>query len=428
MQPPSRYVWVLVKQRKTAISIEQVAIDDLRPDPANPRRISDAELESLTRSIQEFGLVDPVIARREDKMVIGGHQRLLAARRLGHKTVPVVYVDLSPEKAQLLNVALNRISGDWDKELLARLLADLDATPNIDLSLTGFADDEITKLLKSLEVRDRQDRPESFDVDAALKAAQSAPVAKTGDLWLLGDHRLLCGDSTRPDDLQRLMDGQKAVLMATDPPYLVDYTGGTHPPSRSNKPNVRDKHWDEYRDADASVEFFKSFLTATLPHLIETAAIYQWHAFRRQALVEQAWTESGLLVHQQIIWAKSRGVLTRSHYMWRHEPCFYGWREGKPPKLKPPTNETSVWDISQDGESLGVHPTQKPTEIFQRPISYHTEPGDICLEPFLGSGTQVIAVERLARRCNAIEKEPVYVDVAIKRWEAFTGGKAEKAE
>jgi DNA modification methylase len=411
-----------------AMSIVQVPTDDLNPDPANPRRIGDAELEALTRSIQEFGLVDPIIARREDSIVIGGHQRLLAARRLGYKTVPVVYVDLPPEKARLLNLALNKVSGDWDKELLARLLADLDATPNIDLSLTGFDDDEIAKLLKSLDLRDKKDRAESFDVDAALQAAQANPVAKTGDLWLLGDHRLLCGDSTNPDDVQRLMADTKAVLMATDPPYLVDYTGGSHPQSRSNKPNVKDKHWDEYHDPTTSVDFFRSFLTATLPHLIETAAIYQWHAFRRQALVERAWTESGLLVHQQIIWAKARGVLTRSHYMWQHEPCFYGWREGKTPKRKPPSNETSVWQISQEGESMGIHPTQKPLEIFERPISYHSEPGDVCYEPFLGSGTQLIAAERLARRCYAIEMEPSYVDVAIKRWEAFTGQTATKAE
>jgi DNA modification methylase len=411
-----------------AMSIVQVPTDDLKPDPANPRRIGDAELEALTRSIQEFGLVDPIIARREDGTVIGGHQRLLAARRLGYKTVPVVYVDLSPEKAHLLNLALNRISGDWDKELLARLLADLDSTPNIDISLTGFDDDEIAKLLKGLELRDKKDRAESFDVDEALKAAQAQPVAKRGDLWHLGDHRLLCGDSTDPDDAQRLMADTKAVLMATDPPYLVDYTGGSHPQSRSNKPSVKDKHWDEYRDPTTAVDFFKRFLDVALPHLIETAAIYQWHAFRRQALVEQAWTESGLLVHQQIIWAKARGVLTRSHYMWQHEPCFYGWREGKMPKRKPPSNETTVWSICHEGESMGIHPTQKPLEIFERPISYHTEPGDVCLDPFLGSGTQVIAAERLARRCFAIEKEPAYVDVAIKRWEAFTGDLATKAK
>ena len=170
------------------ITVEQVPIDDLRPDPANPRRISDSELEALTRSIQEFGLVDPIIARHDDRMVIGGHQRLLAARKLGLKTVPVILVDLSPEKAHLLNLALNKISGTWDQELLARLLADLQPVEDLDLTLSGFSEEELGKLLKSLDVREKRERPEAFDLDAALEAARAAPVAQRGDLWRLGDH------------------------------------------------------------------------------------------------------------------------------------------------------------------------------------------------------------------------------------------------
>ena len=169
------------------IQIEQLPIDDLRPDPANPRRISDQELETLTRSIREFGLIDPIIARREDKMVIGGHQRLLAARKLGYKTVPVVLVDLTADQAHLLNIALNKISGSFDQELLARLLGELKAVPDIDLSLSGFGDDELKKLLKSLDAREKRERLESFSYEETLKAAQNAPVAKTGDIWLLGD-------------------------------------------------------------------------------------------------------------------------------------------------------------------------------------------------------------------------------------------------
>jgi len=163
------------------LEITHLPIGDLRPDPANPRRISDEELESLTRSIREFGLIDPIIARREDKTVIGGHQRLLAARKLGMKQVPVVLVDLSEDQAHLLNLALNRISGTWDQELLAHLLADLNAVPEVDLSLTGFSDDELQKHLKSLDSREKRERLETFDLDEALEAAQAAPVAHTGD-------------------------------------------------------------------------------------------------------------------------------------------------------------------------------------------------------------------------------------------------------
>ena len=188
--------------------IQQVPTDDLRPDPANPRRISDDELEALTRSIQEFGVVQPVLVRKVDNTVIGGHQRLVAARRLGLKTVPVVYVDLSQEQARLLNLSLNKISGSWDQELLARLLADLDQSPDVDLTLSGFGEDEIKKLLKNLDSREKRERVETFDLDAALEATQSSTVAHTGDLWLLGDHRLLCGERQHVTDGRRQADGR----------------------------------------------------------------------------------------------------------------------------------------------------------------------------------------------------------------------------
>ena len=247
------------------LEITHLPIGDLRPDPANPRRISDEELESLTRSIREFGLIDPIIARREDKVVIGGHQRLIAARKLGLKQVPVVLVDISEEQAHVLNLALNRISGTWDQELLARLLAELKEVLDIDITLTGFSEDELQKHLKSLESREKRERLETFDLE---EAARTTPVARTGDLWLLGDHRLLCGDSIDSGDVGRLMNGEKASLMATDPPYLVDYTGGNHPASKGNqgKPS-KDKHWDEYVDPEASVEFYRKFLTLSLEHL-----------------------------------------------------------------------------------------------------------------------------------------------------------------
>jgi DNA modification methylase len=164
-----------------------------------------------------------------------------------------------------------------------------------------------------------------------------------------------------------------------------------------------------------------------LPHLVDRAPIYQWHANTRQSLVDEAWRRTGLLAHQVIIWVKTRGVLTRSHYMWQHEPCMYGWKQGKMPSLKPPSNGTTVWHVDQKGEQDGIHPTQKPVELFKRPLLYHTKPGDLCFEPFLGSGTCLIAAEMTERRCFAIDQEPAYVDVAVQRWEDFTGKKALKA-
>jgi DNA modification methylase len=323
-------------------------------------------------------------------------------------------------------LALNKISGEWDQDLLARLLADLQQAPDVDLSLSGFEPVEITALLKHLESADKRDRVETFDVDAAIaEAAERAPITQPGDLWHLGDHRLLCGDSTSEEDVARLFAGKQAVLMATDPPYLVDYTGGEHPPTKANQGKAnRNKNWDEYHDPESGVDFFAAFLRVGLSHLKEDAAIYQWHATRRQAIVEEAWKQVGLLVHQTIVWVKARGVLTRSHYMWAHEPCFYGWREGHPPKRKPPANQRTVWEIAQWGEPKDLHPTIKPLEIFLRPIEYHTRPGDLVFEPFSGSGTQCIAAEKTGRICYAIDQEPRYIDIGVARWEAFSGQKA----
>jgi DNA modification methylase len=229
-------------------------------------------------------------------------------------------------------------------------------------------------------------------------------------------HRILVGDSTRQEDVARAMGGQRAVLMATDPPYLVDYQGGNHPQSWSNKPEVRDKHWDDYQEGEAC-ELFTQFLKLALDvALIGNPAVYQWHAHKRQALVESAWQRADLLVHQQIIWLKTRAVLTHSHFMWQHEPCFYGWVKGKPPTKRPPPNVTTVWQIDQKGLE-GLHPTQKPLEIVTRPISYHTEPGNVIYEPFSGSGTALAAAEATGRVCCAIEMAEAFVAVALERLE-----------
>ncbi len=233
------------------------------------------------------------------------------------------------------------------------------------------------------------------------------PVSRPGDLWILGEHRhrLLCGDSTTPEDLERLMAGETAQLLATDPPYLVDYQG---------------EGWDGFEGEEKAFCFFRTWLEVALRHCREDVPVYQWHAHKRQALVERAWDAAGLLLHQQIIWTKNRGTLGRSHYMWAHEPCFYGWPKGKMPgkDRRPPASEQTVWPIDQ--ESDGVHPTQKPVEVFLRPIRFHTMPGEVLLEPFCGSGSQLIAAEQARRQCRAMEKDPGYVDVAIGRWQRAT--------
>lgn len=218
------------------IQIEQISIGDLRPDPANPRRISDQELEALTRSIREFGLVDPIIARREDKTDRRTSTPISSAAP-GLQDGPSGVRGTVQEQGRLLNIALNKISGSFDQELLARLLNELKEVPDIDLSLSGFGEDELQKLLKSLDAREKRERTESFNLEEALKAAQSAPVAKQGDIWLLGEHRLVCGDATDREAVQRLMAESKAVMAFTDPPYNVDY-GNHGGASQSNRRTV----------------------------------------------------------------------------------------------------------------------------------------------------------------------------------------------
>lgn len=252
--------------------------------------------------------------------------------------------------------------------------------------------------------------------------------SQPGDLWILGRHRLLCGDSTVVDDVRRVMAGERASLMATDPPYLVDYKGDNHPQSWQNKAagQVNNKHWDDYNDPAAAAEFFVSFLRIALDEaLTERPFVYQWFADMRTDLVWESWKTCGLLQHQQVIWVKARPVLTRRMFMQQHEPCMVGWVKGKRPDLDlfPPQNERSVWQIDQRGESDGIHPTQKPVEVVRRPIEWHTKPGQRIYEPFSGSGTAIIAAERTGRGCSAIEKSPVFVDVAARRWQEHTGEK-----
>lgn len=190
-----------------------------------------------------------------------------------------------------------------------------------------------------------------------------------------------------------------------------------------NKPDVKDKDWDDYNDPTSGLEFFVGWLAAWLPECILEVPIYQWHATRRQVLVERAWEKHDILCHQTIVWVKARPVITHSHYMWQSEPCFYGWRKGHMP-VRPPANESNVWQINQQGEQDGIHPTQKPVEIFERPIMFHTVADAIVAEPFSGSGTQIIAAEKHGRRCRAMEISPAFVDVAVRRWEQFTGKQA----
>jgi DNA modification methylase len=404
-----------------SLSVEEVPIDLLRPDPANPRRIGDEALESLTRSLRRFGFVQPVLARREDRTVIGGHQRLVAARRLGLATVPVTYLDLRVEQARLLSLALNRIGGTWDEQLLARLLADLQASPEVDLSLSGFGEDEVRDLLRSLETRDKQERPESFDLDEALEETTRAPRTKPGELWGLGEHRLLVGDATKPEDVERALAGRRADMVFTDPPYNVSLGdhGGQQQGAR------RRRIANDSLDPTAWESFVRAWARTLLASV--DGALYVCMSSKELGLVSRVLAEEGGHWSDTLIWAKDRFVLGRADYQRAYEPIWYGWREGASHHWCGDRDQGDVWEIARPADAP-LHPTMKPLPLMERAISNSSKEGELVLDPFLGSGSTLIACERTGRVCAGIEIDPIYAEVALRRWERFSGEIAERLD
>ncbi len=339
--------------------------------------------------------------------------------KLGLAKVPVhVAKGLSPAQVRAYRIADNQTAtlAEWDADLLSLELADLQAM-GFDLELTGFSADELAKWSGD-EMKEGLTDPDE------VPEAPDEPITKNGDLWLLGIHRLLCGDSTSIEDTLRVMNGEKAAIVATDPPYLVDYTG--------DRPNESGKDWsDTYREIDISDAdaFFTQLFTCVLEVVAPKAAIYCWHAHKRCGVIQRTWDQLGILDHQQIIWVKPTPVFGRVYWHFRHEPCMLGWVRGSQPDHDGRHEVDSVWNVDWEGKARVVgnkHPTQKPVELFARPMRKHTRAGDVCFEPFSGSGSQILAAEQLGRRCFAMEIAPTFVDVAVERWEQFTGQKAER--
>ena len=399
------------------IKVEHVPIDSVHPDPANPRNISESSMESLERSLVEWGLVNPITATL-DGTIVAGNQRWGAAKRSGLEFVPVIYLDLSPKKARLLGLALNRISGTWDETLLARMLGELQNTPDVDLKLTGFDDDEIKKLLKTLDIREKRDRTESFDLDAALERSVPGRVT-SDDVWHLGDHRLMCGDATDPAHLAALFGDTRPNMAFIDPPYNVAL--GDHGGHQKGQRRRR-------LENDAlPPEQWESFVHGWARGLVANTdgALYVCMSTKEWALVSRVLAEEGGHWSDTIIWEKDRFVLGRADYQRQYECIWYGWREGAKRHWCGDRDQGDVWRIDRPSESE-LHPTMKPLPLIERAIENSSQPGDVVLDLFLGSGSTIIASERTGRACYAMEIDPRYCAVAIARWESFTGQKAER--
>lgn len=420
-----------------------VPIDEPTLDPANAREGHD--LDGIAASLRVYGQRKPIVINSaEGNRTLAGNGTLRAARSLGWSHIAAVRVEEDATAATGYAIADNKL-GDtsyFNQETLAQLLGSL--PPEVP---TGFGDEELAAILAE---HHRPNAPEGGH-DAEPREDEGDKLrekwgVEVGQMWVLRsrvdgqEHRIICGDCTDAAVVGRLMQNDRAIFFATDPPYLVSYDGTNHP-HEWGKPD-KNKDWSEsYHDWDSpdatnddsadngmtGEELYDGFIETAIAHAIRpNAAWYCWHASRRQKMLEEVWERHGALFHQQIIWMKSRPVLTRSWYMYQHEPCFMGWLKGNKPPRSADNYPATVWEIeSAPPGTKTLHPTSKPLPIFEIPMQQHTKVGDICYEPFSGSGSQLIAAENLGRQCRAVELQPQYVAVALDRYERAFGITAE---
>ena len=380
--------------------IQTLPVGKLVPADYNPRKdlkSGDPEYEKLKRSLLEFGYVEPVIWNKTTGHVVGGHQRLKVLIDTGVTEVECVVVEMDSEKEKALNIALNKINGEWDKDKLSLLIADLQGV-DFDVSLTGFDAPELDALFKDAQRAGVQD--DDFDVDAALK---EPAITKPGDLWLLGKHRLVCGDSTKRDVFDLLMDGKQANLVVTDPPYNVNYEGSAGKIKNDNM-------------ADAA---FYDFLLASFQNMeacmTNDASIYVFHADTEGLNFRKAFSEAGFYLSGTCIWKKQSLVLGRSPYQWRHEPIIFGWKKKGKHQWYADRKQTTIWEFDKPKQNAD-HPTMKPVELLAYPILNSSMANCIVLDPFGGSGSTLIACEQTDRICFMVELDEKYCDVIVRRF------------
>lgn len=387
------------------MNIEKKTLRDLIPAEYNPRKDlkpGDPEYEKLKRSLDEFGYVEPIIWNKQTGRIVGGHQRAKAMMDLGIVEADVVVIDFNEEKEKGLNIALNKISGSWDNEKLALLIIDLQAA-DFDVSLTGFDPAEIDDLFKDSMKDEVHD--DDFDVDEEL----ANPIfSKAGDLWYLGKHRLFCGDSTKPESYERLLNGQNVQLVLTDPPYNVDYQGAA---GKIKNDNLKDEVFYQFL-LDAFIQMHSA--------MADDASIYVFHADTEGLNFRKAFKDAGFYLSGCCIWKKPSLVLGRSPYQWQHEPCLYGWKQKGKHNWFSGRKETTIWEFEKSKKNKD-HPTMKPIPLLCYPIMNSTMTGCRVLDPFGGSGSTLIACEQTDRICYTIELDEKFCDVIVNRFIELKG-------
>lgn len=401
------------------LQIEYVQINTLNADPKNPRKISETELSKLEKAIRKHGFVSPVIARRSDRTIIAGHQRAKAAARIGLKTIPVVFVDTDEVSSKLLSVALNKISGEDDPDILREMFAELEANqPELDLTISGFDQDEIDKFLNSAKLKEKRDQVEIFDIEKALDSNRKTSLTRIGDIFELAEHRIICGDARNSEHLDNVMKGETARLMFADPPYNANFTQSSTKQSAGSRAIIND---------NLPKGEWKEFVDGWVPNCVSrvNGAMYICPGIKELAVVGMALENHDAHWSDTLIWVKDRFVLGRSDYQRSFEPIWYGWPAGAKRHWSGGRAQSDVWRIDRPSDSP-LHPTMKPLELIERALENSSEVGDTILDPFLGSGSSLIAAERTGRKLRGVEISPHYVDVAVARWEAFSGEKAKK--
>lgn len=382
------------------MKIEKIKIEKLNPAEYNPRKDlkpGDPEYEKLKNSILTFGYVEPVLWNKRTGNIIGGHQRYKVLVELGEKEIDCVVVDMDSENEKALNIALNKVSGDWDKDKLTLLIEDLQGV-DFDVSLTGFDPAELDDLFKdSLKDNIKED---DFDVEEELK---NPAISQLGDLWLLGEHRLICGDSTNPKTYEDLMDGKLANLTITDPPYNVNYEGTAGKIKNDNMGN------------QAFYDFLLASFQGMETVMAKDASIYVFHADTEGLNFRKAFSDAGFYLSGTCIWKKQSLVLGRSPYQWQHEPVLFGWKKKGKHNWYSDRKQTTIWEFEKPKKNKD-HPTMKPVALVAYPIINSSLTNCIVLDPFGGSGSTLIACEQTDRICHMIELDEKYTDVIVKRY------------